>query len=341
MAHKLSDYGRREINLIERKIKEILPEYFRAEYPDLITFLESYYDFVNQDATNDNFDLDIKQLYRVRDIPETELANLNRIIKELSAGLENGDTFVNPRFSARRFADFYRSKGSENSIKEFFRAFFQQEVEVEYPKKQMFIVGESEIGFDSLKFIQDYELYQVYSILIKVGIGTQTWDSLYKKYVHPAGWFFNGRIVNEGVASFGIGNMPLSIEDSSIGPVIVSEAIAQPFAPFTQETATVAAPEGGQVLVGIDRDYISRYQSVSIEDLEDNSRTITEIITPNSPTFADSGTPGEADFASALFSMDQSTFGRTDTIEYTYRFSSTENTFDTTSETFDDVGTGT
>ena len=128
MAHKLSDYGRRDVNLIERKIKDVLPEYFRAEYPDLVTFITAYYDFMNRDDDANNFDIDIKQLFQIRDISETELANLNRIIKELSTGLENGDLFTDPRFTARRFADYFRSKGSETSIREFFRAFFQQEV---------------------------------------------------------------------------------------------------------------------------------------------------------------------------------------------------------------------
>ena len=70
MAHKLSDYGRRDVNLIERKIKDVLPEYFRAEYPDLVTFITAYYDFMNRDDDANNFDIDIKQLFQIRDISE-------------------------------------------------------------------------------------------------------------------------------------------------------------------------------------------------------------------------------------------------------------------------------
>jgi len=301
MAHKISDYNRREINLIQRRIKEVLPEYFTAEYPDLIKFLEAYYDFMNQDTTANNHDIDIHQLYRVRDIPETELSNLNQIIKELSAGLENGEAFTDARFTARRFADFYRSKGSRNSIEEFFRAFFQQEVEVEYPKKQMFIVGESEIGFDSLKFIQDYALYQTFSILIKSGLGTRTWDKLYKKYVHPAGWYFQGQVVNEGVADFGIGNMPLSLKDSGIGPVLVGEAILTTTAPFIQDVAFV---ENDTIITGIDNNLISRYQSLTATQLQNNFNDITDLISPNAPTFDDSATEGEADMAGTVYTMD-------------------------------------
>lgn len=301
MAHKLSDYGRRDVNLIERKIKDVLPEYFRAEYPDLVTFITAYYDFINQEDVANNYDIDVKQLYQVRDIPETELANLNRIIKELSAGLENGDLFRDPRFTARRFADFFRSKGSENSIREFFRAFFQQEVEIEYPKKQMFIVGESEIGFDSLKFIQNYELYQIYSILIKTGIGTQTWNTLYKKYVHPAGWYFQGQVVNEGEASLALNTMPLSLADSNIGPIIIDEAIGTLSAPFIQDIAFV---NNETIISGIDNNYISRYQNSSAAELQKNFHDIGDLVSPNAPTFDDSATDGEGDMAATFFTMD-------------------------------------
>lgn len=302
MAHKLSDYGRRDVNLIERKIKDVLPEYFRAEYPDLVTFLTAYYDFINQEDAANNYDIDVKQLYQVRDIPETELANLNRIIKELSAGLENGDLFTDPRFTARRFADFFRSKGSENSIREFFRAFFQQEVEIEYPKRQMFIVGESEIGFNSLKFIQNYELYQIYSILIKTGIGTQTWNTLYKKYVHPAGWYFQGQVVNEGEADLGLNSMPLSLADSNIGPILLSQASLDVTAPFTQAVALV---ENETQYSDIDKNYISRYQTYTAQELQRNFYNINDLVSPNAPTFDDSANAGaEADMAGTLYTMD-------------------------------------
>ena len=302
MAHKLSDYGRRDVNLIERKIKDVLPEYFRAEYPDLVTFITAYYDFMNQDDDVNNFDIDVKQLFQIRDISETELANLNRIIKELSTGLENGDLFTDPRFTARRFADYFRSKGSENSIREFFRAFFQQEVEIEYPKKQMFIVGESEIGFNSLKFIQDYRLYQIYSILIKTGIGTQTWNTLYKKYVHPAGWYFQGQVVNEGEANLGLNSMPLSLADSSIGPILLSQASLDLDAPFIQAVALV---ENKTKYSGIDKNYISRYQTYTANELQRNFYNINDLVSPNAPTFDDSANSGgEADMAGTLYTMD-------------------------------------
>ena len=338
MAHKLHDIGRRDVTFFRRKIKEVLPEYFRAEYPDIITFLNGYYDFMAEENGPSAFDLDIEQLYRVRDIPETELANLNHLIKELGGNhLQNGDLFTDPRFTARRFADFYRSKGTRNSIREFFRAFYQQEVEVEYGKKSIFNVGESKIGYDSLRYIQDYGLYQVFGLLIKTGLGTKDWEFLYKKFVHPAGYYFQGRVVNEGEADLNIGNMPISIVDSGVGPSLVGEAFATFSVPFTQDVVFFDNPMGGRAIARVDGNLISTYQSLTASELENNYNTIEDLFSPNQPGFDDSA----ADFAGTTFTFDGSVFGREDTESFTYRMSSIGNTMDTTTETFDDDGTRT
>jgi len=311
MAHKLSDNNRRDLNLSRRKVREVLPEYFTSDYPDLVKFLEYYYDFLNQDDQPNSYEIDIKQLYRVRDIPETELDNLNRIINELSAGLENGDLFVDPRFTARRFSDFYQSKGSLNSIKEFFRAFFQEEIEVEYTKKDVFIVGDdlSKIGFDSLKYIQDYGLYQTFALLIKTGIGTNTWSALYKKYVHPAGWYFQGQVINEGIADLNLNLMPLSIPDSGVGPQLVGEGIATPIGPFVNMTAETLG-----ITVDVDRNIISFIDSAGQGDsdtsgslLQRYTEDIVRLVSPNAPTMDDSDTDNGPDMSANeffLYTMD-------------------------------------
>lgn len=309
MAHQLGEYKRRDVNLNRRSVREVLPEHFTSDYPDLVKFLEFYYDFINQENTNDNFEYDIKNLYSTRDISETDLANLNLIIKEVGDNLETGSLFKDARFTAKRFADFYLSKGSLNSIKEFFRAFFQEEVEVEYTKKDVFKIGEStsKIGFDSQKFIQNYGLYQTYALLIKSGIGTRTWSALYKKYVHPAGWFFQGQVVNEGQADLNLNLMPLSVEDSSVGPQIIGEGIMSLTAPFTNMTAQTLG-----ATVDVDRNLISFIDStgdsgVSAALIQRYTEDIIRIISPNAPTMDDSDTNAGPDMSAAetfLYTMD-------------------------------------
>ena len=167
MVHKLQDKGRRPINFKNRSVRDVLPEHFVSEYPDLVTFLEKYYNYLDSDH---NFGDEINQLYSIRDITETPEAYLNNIISELGAGLTNGDLFLDARYSTKRFAEHYRRKGSRFSIEDFFRTMFQEEVEVQYPKKDLFIVGESQIGYDDQKYLQNYARYQILSVLIKSGL---------------------------------------------------------------------------------------------------------------------------------------------------------------------------
>lgn len=284
MSHKLEDKGRRDVNLINRNVTNVLPEYFAAEYPDLVKFLEYYYQFMDSDGSH-AFDTEIKQLISIRDVAETPTEYLNELIKELGAGLQNGDLFIDPRFSARRFADHYRNKGSRFSVEEFFKAFFQQEVEVIYPKKDIFTVGVDQIGYDSQKFIQDYARYQIFSILIKVGLGVPTYRNLYKKFVHPAGFYFEGEVTAEGEADLGFDTMPVSIASVDL-TTIVSEAVEDIIGEPTLTTITGLVDSSG-----IDTRYridalASKYATLSINEI--NNRTISEFIEPNSPTMDDS-----------------------------------------------------
>ena len=303
MSHKLINYGRRPVNFRNRSVKEVLPEHFTEDYPDLVQFLEYYYDFLDSDG---GFDEDIQELFSVRDISETDLARLDQMVSSLGSGLQNTDNFLKPRFSIRRFADHYRNKGSRFSIEEFFRAFFQQEVEVEYPKKDIFTVGRDAIGYDSQKFIQDYARYQIFSILIKVGLGIPTYRELYKKFVHPAGFYFEGIVAVEGEANLGIGTMPLSIADSAELSLIGEASIG--FSLFSTTTGLIDS-EGTNIRYGIDRTPAA-FSALTITQLNNYYQSIAEVISPNSFTMDDSGNSGSPLMSLTTETMDANMFTR-------------------------------
>ena len=68
----------------------------------------------------------------------------------LGIGVSQG-RFTFPREAIRNFGNFFRVKGSEYSVDGFFRAFFGTDIEIEYPKNNIFIVDEpaSQIGTES------------------------------------------------------------------------------------------------------------------------------------------------------------------------------------------------
>lgn len=284
MAHKLKDLGRRNIDFRKRSIKEALPEYFTAEYPDLIQVLDYYYDFMDSDE-QDSFDREIHQLYTIRDIGETPTEYLNLLINETTS-LQGGGLFKDPRFTMRRFAESYRNKGSRFSLEEFFQAFYQQEATVEYPKKDIFIVAESKIGYDSGKYIQNNAKYQIFSILVKVGLGTSQYETLYKKFVHPAGFYFEGEVITEGEANLNIDSQRASEAEVATG-TIEAEAIITPEI-FTSMTGLVDSDS---------RTYrydlnllVSAFQNLTAAEIDAQYASIAQLVTPNSFTTDDSDT---------------------------------------------------
>ena len=305
-------HNRRPKNFLNRKVREALPEYFVDEYPKLVTFLEKYYEDLDSDSQT-SFGNEVRQLYSLRDIGET--TQLNSLISEIASGLPNGDNFTDPRISARRIAELQRNKGTKFAIQEFFRMFFQEAIDVEFPKKDLFVVGESKLGPESLKRIQNGQLYQIFSILIKTSLSTNAWSELYKKFIHPAGFFFGAQITSDTEANAGIGAMPIVVLDSSVGPSITSEASLAAIAPFAQLTALIDSDQNGtdDFRVGLDQ-LVSVYQTLTPTQIDKFYSSVSELIGPNSFKFDDSDIGDSAgaarpDFSLSTETMDNEIFG--------------------------------
>ena len=176
---------RLDIPLAENLVREILPEHFTEDYPVLISFLEGYYQYIQEEGEFGNV---IDDLKNIRDLSTTELQYLDLIFQEIGLGISQ-DFFNNPREVAKSFAQFFRVKGTKYSYEGFFRAFYNSPADIAYPKEQIFTLGDSYsiIGTESPKILQDSKIYQVLSVLLKTEESLAKWESLYKKYVHPAG----------------------------------------------------------------------------------------------------------------------------------------------------------
>ena len=298
-----------------RKVREALPEFYTSEFPKLVTFLEKYYNFIDSADGTHAFGSNAQQFFTKKDIKEMPANLLNNLVGELGGGLKTGENFTDRRYALTRLADLARLKGSRFSLEEFFRLFFQQRAEVEYGKESMFLIGDSasQIGIDSIKFIQNNELFQTFGLLVKTEISVDTWSELYKKFVHPSGFFFAGQVVSDTEAiTSPIGE--ISVPDSAADPVIISEAILSVTLPFVQSTVLIDSG-GGTVRQSDLNELVSDYQNFSLSDLDTTYHTVKQIITPNSFTFDDSSirdsdenaTP---DFSLTLETMDNEIFTR-------------------------------
>lgn len=316
MAEIKYHQNRRPRNFLHRKVRDALPEFFTQDFPKLVTFLEKYYDYLDSDDVS-SFDNQLRQIYQTRDTQEVPSKLLSTLISEIAAG-NTGDNFTDPNFYAQRIHELHRTKGSRFSIEEFFRAFYQQNVEVEYPKNNIFTVGHdsagplSRIGAESNKFIRNNALYQIYSILIKSPLAQTTWIELYKKFVHPAGFYIAGTVQTD-VEAVGTLSAPLASPDSG-NPGVISSAVTSAIAPFTQMTIL---SEGLSIDSGGFRSQlgqtIDKYQSIPANQLNTIYGNVNEILTVKSFTFDDSDIGDSAgtarpDFSLALETMDNEQF---------------------------------
>jgi len=308
---------RRLKNFQVRKVREALPEYYTSEFPKLVTFLEKYYEFLDSDNGTHAFGDDIRQLFSKKDTQEMPSDLLNNLVSEIAGGLETGENFTSTRYALTRLAELARNKGTKFSFQEFFRLFFQQVGDVEYGKQSIFNVGDSAstIGVESLKFLQDNELFQTFGLLVKTGIDTSKWSELYKKFIHPAGFYFKGEVVSDTVGALSA-TAPLSLVDSSPGPTLLGQATMAFSLPFVQSTVLIDSG-GGNVRSNLN-ELVSDYQNFTLDQLDTTYHAVKQIITPNSFTFDDSsirdsdltGVNATPDFSMTIETMDNEIFTR-------------------------------
>ena len=318
MANRFDYQGRLPLNLIIDKTKEALPEHFVTEYPDLVKFLDIYYDFMEEDDSG--YSYYIQGLYQVRDLNTTMLSSLDNIFKEIGNNSQAADFFADPRFVAKVIASFYKAKGSKISAEGFFRAFFGEEASIVYPKNNMFIVNDSRLGTDSLKYIQDDKRYQIHSILIQSGIPVAKWQDLFKLFVHPAGWYLAGDVVIEGIYNLDAAYMPIAALDSAAGTAIFEETA---FATVTQnQSITGIIPDEGDSDSFAERISLRRqiqlFNTITVGSLADQYNSIIQFADENSSTFDEDsdGTIRAVDFSNTVETMDMNKFDYGNPLQY-------------------------
>lgn len=309
MSHVLKDRNRRNVTLFTSKTGEVLPRYYEQDNAKLVALLDEYYKFMDSSG-DQSFSNIISEIHHARDISQTDLTYLDELIKEIGNGLQASSFFQQPRLMAKLLASFYRSKGTLVSAEGFFRGFFNEEVSVEYPKDQIFIVDDSLIGFESQKFIQDNGLYQIFSILIKVGLSTSDYIDLYKKFVHPAGFHFAGQVEVVEEASLAITTASENPLDSAVAfelPAISETSLT--LGTGISEFTILIESDGTQIRVTPAVE-VNDFASDSVGSLNDFYPNIASLLTPNSFTFDDSNATQGPDMSMDYETMDGEMFTR-------------------------------
>jgi len=303
----LRDNNRRDLNLQRSEVTNVLPEHFIEEYPNVITLLEAYYEWMEETG---NPDQKIRDLYRSRDLTQVDTELLQYIEDEILLGQAYFGGFINKREASKFSNILYRSKGTRYSIQQFFRAFFGTDPEVIYPKEQVFKVGPivdysldsgnaageqvianaSKIGPEANRFLTNDKLYQTLSILIKSDIPTDTWSEVYKLFVHPAGMYLAGQVqivsVNDAIST----TMPeIAKATVSTNVITTSEALSDlTLQPVANVTSLI---DSGGETYRVDAFTLDSDMTMS----ELNSYpSLLELISPSKPTMDDNDSDGAA-----------------------------------------------
>lgn len=330
MSHTFYLKDRLPFNIMTDKIKEVLPEHYATSYPNLVEFFETYYNWMERDENNDTegFSYIIQGLYQLRDLSSTTLVNLDRIIAEYTANNLGASFFKNARDVTKLISAFYRLKGSQLSAESFFRALYNENVTVVYPKNNMFILNQeaSKIGANSLKYLQDDKRYQIHSILIQSGISLDRWQELFKLFVHPAGYYLAGDIIVEGVSNLNLGVMPDWVQDSAAGNIIFEMAapltISAPFQPLTLILADDPDSDLYAERVGARRYTLQAASVFTLGQFDDQYNNFLDFIDENGPTF-DQDSDGiikSVDFSNAFETMDAAVFDYWDSANNTFQY---------------------
>jgi hypothetical protein len=282
----LLDNNRRALNLMRDEVKNVLPDYFKADNPNLITFLEKYYQFMDSDNNPSKV---IQDLYKNRDLTQVPDNLLTFIEDELLLGQAYFEGFLNKREAAKFSNILYRSKGTLYTIQQFFRAFFGEDPDVVYTKENVFIVGDSRIGAESLRYITNDQLYQTLAILIRIGIPINKWRDVYKLFAHPAGFYLGGEVQLIGISGNStLLNMPEIIPAPAVAAIL--EGVGS--LGFGLHNTDITSLILDTVLGTVDRQdvrfKIVNYQTVPLSYMEGHYSSLRELLTAQSPTFDES-----------------------------------------------------
>ncbi len=114
---------------ISSYIDELVPDHIESSFPDLVNFLKTYALYLER-TNQSGFYLNALDIQRDIDFVEDNL--LTELQNEIGIAVPR-DFATNPRMFYKRLVEFYKSRGTPESITSFFRMIFDDDVETYFP----------------------------------------------------------------------------------------------------------------------------------------------------------------------------------------------------------------
>lgn len=113
-------------------IKYSLPEFIREEHPQFVTFIEKYYEYMDQEKNPINLLLN-KNYF---DIDDANNSELDKWAKQLAVDFPQV-VEADRKHLYKNIKSIFEAKGSERSIRAFFKLVYNEEIDVFYPSKNI------------------------------------------------------------------------------------------------------------------------------------------------------------------------------------------------------------
>ena len=114
---------------ISSYVNDLIPEHVASTYPDLIEFIKVYALYLERSNKSGFF---LNSLDTQRDIDNVEEALLTELQNEIGIAVPR-DFATDPRTFYKHLIEFYRSRGTPESITSFFRTIYDDDVETYFP----------------------------------------------------------------------------------------------------------------------------------------------------------------------------------------------------------------
>jgi len=111
-------------------VKNQLPSFVRDDYPIFVTFLEKYYEWLE---TNNQISYEIDALRNSLDIDTADAFYIEKLKQDLMPYFPQ-DIVADKQLFLKLVTQFYRSNGTQDSVKFLFRALFNENIDIYYPK---------------------------------------------------------------------------------------------------------------------------------------------------------------------------------------------------------------
>ena len=114
-------------------VEKQLPEFVRAEHPVFVTFLKKYYEWLE---TNNQVNYEVTALKNSIDLDNADADYLNLLKRDLMPYFPE-NILADKKLFLKLITTFYKSNGTPDSVKFLFRALYNENIEIYYPKEDI------------------------------------------------------------------------------------------------------------------------------------------------------------------------------------------------------------